>query len=452
MSSFDSATADVHVVLPDGREVLAGTVTDIPGPQAASHRLSFSYAPSFLADPLGYDLSPDMPRMSGPLRSWEGRAELGAISDAMPDQWGKRIIRAGTTARTRFDYLVHVNDETRHGALRFKADGDYVGRRTHPVQSVHDLDAIVRAATAFEDGTESDDDLRILLHAGTSAGGARPKAVIQHRQALWIAKFARETEYSDPMAWEAVCLELARRAGINIPQFELRRIGRGRSILLTERFDRVEGRRVGYVSAHSLTLKQDDYPSSYASIAETISTSGATARDDLHELFRRVALNLLVGNVDDHFRNHGFLRLSTGWALSPVFDLEPNRRPDSVEATPIVEGGEREGRDIRELRDAHDVFDLTRGAAAQIIRQVADASSGWRKVAVAHGISPEAAGGMQHAFDGPNRERANQISTAAESGRDPKRTRAQTRRGQLGLPGNGGRFAAAPRPDGEVSL
>ena len=98
MAPPDLMTAEVTVVLPDGNEVLAGVVTDIPAPQASAHRLTFTYAESYLTEPLGYDLSPDMPRMSGPLRAWPDRSELGALADVMPDEWGRRVIRAGTAA------------------------------------------------------------------------------------------------------------------------------------------------------------------------------------------------------------------------------------------------------------------------------------------------------------------------------------------------------------------
>ncbi|MBD8518260.1 type II toxin-antitoxin system HipA family toxin [Plantibacter sp. CFBP 8804] len=398
--------ANVSLVLPDGVEVPAGRVTTDGLPGSAAPGIVFRYAESFLLDPRGYDLSPDMPRSAGPLRAWSGRESLGALGDAMPDSWGRRIIRAGTQARSGLDYLLHVNDETRQGALRFAAKGTFLGRRTHPVAQVHDLPRIFAAARAFETGTESDEELAVLIEAGTSAGGARPKAVVRHHDALWMAKFARDTEYSDPMAWEATALALARQSGVETPAFELERIAEGRSILLTKRFDRVGEQRIGYLSAHSLTTKPEDQPLSYVHLAEAVAFASPTPRVDLAELFRRVALSLLIGNVDDHFRNHGFLRQHTGWKLSPVFDLEPNRRPDRVEATPITEGGERYGRDIRELRAVHDAFRLSATAAASIIRETAERTMDWRTVAIGYGISPEAAVVAERAFDGDNRHHA----------------------------------------------
>lgn len=437
-------TAEVRVVLPDGHEILAGTVASEGAISSAATSLVFRYTDGYLTDPRGYDLSPDMPRSGGPIRTWSGRETLGALGDSMPDAWGKRIIRAGTQARTTFDFLTHVNDVTRQGALRFcDAGGEYLGVRTHPVAEVHDLKRIVAAARAFEEGEETDAELQILVEAGTSAGGARPKAMVSNDGELWMAKFARDAEFYDPMAWEATALALASAAGIDTPKFDLVRLSESQSILLSRRFDRDEDRRIGYISAHSLTTKGENQTLAYSDISDALAHYSPAPRQDQAELFRRIALSLLIGNVDDHFRNHGFLRAYNGWKLSPVFDLEPNRRPEQVEATPIVDGGERYGRDIRELRDAHDAFRLSFDEASAIVRDVAERTSDWMQIAIGYGISLEAAEASKRAIDGANRERALAMTASqpAATKRSTTKTSAQKRRGELGIPGNSGQWA-----------
>ena len=449
------SAAEVHLVLPDGAEVLTGTVASEGAVVSAANSLVFRYADGYLTDPRGYDLSPDMPRTGGPIRTWSGRDILGALGDSMPDAWGKRIIRAGTSARTTFDFLTHVNDATRQGALRFRdVHGAYLGARSHEVAEVHDLEKIVAAARAFEAGEATDPELRILIDAGTSAGGARPKATVRNGGDLWMAKFARETEFHDPMAWEATALALAKAAGIDTPAFDLIRLSESQSILLSRRFDRDKGRRIGYISAHSLTTKGDDQTLSYSDISDTLAQYSPAPRDDQAELFRRIALSLLIGNVDDHFRNHGFLRDYNGWKLSPVFDLEPNRRPEQVEATPIVEGGERYGRDIRELRDAHDAFRLSYDEASALVRDVAERTSDWIQVALGYGISREAAEASRRAIDGPNRERALEMSANSPTATNSSRAKvsAQKRRGELGIPGNSGQWARSRNDTGANDL
>lgn len=447
-------TATVHLVLPDGDEVVAGTVSSEGPSGSSSAPLIFRYSDSYITDGRGYELSPDMPLTGGPLRTWSGRESLGALGDTMPDDWGRRIIRAGTHAHAPLDFLLHVNDVTRQGALRVSdGKGTYLANTGHPVAMVQDLDRIIAAARSFEDGTESDDELHILVEAGTSAGGARPKAIVRHNGDLWIAKFARQTEFNDPMAWEATALALARKAGIQTPDFELLRLNEERSVLATRRFDRDGDRRLGYISAHSLTTKLDSDASSYSHLADTLAQVSADPRRDLVALFRRAALNLLIGNVDDHFRNHGFIRRVGGWELSPVFDLEPNRRPNQVGATPITDSGEQYGRDIRELQEAHDMFRLSRNDASTIIRDVAERTADWHETALGYGISSEAATAMSQAFEGANREQAlgMQPADGTGSGSASRKGPAQSRRGQLGIPGNPGQWASSRREE-EIQL
>jgi serine/threonine-protein kinase HipA len=446
-------SAQVLVVLPNNDELLAGTIAR-EGAGSIGSTITFRYDGTYLRDPRAYPLSPDMPLTSGPIRPLGERTTLGAIGDATPDAWGRRVIRAASRPRDDVDYLVAVSDLTRQGGLRIRIGDDYVSNRPHPAAEIHELDRVLAAARAVEAGTETDEDLRILVAAGTSAGGARPKATVNHEGGLWIAKFSRDTEFSDPMAWEATALTLAVRTGIETAAHRLHRISESDSILLSRRFDRDGERRIGYLSAHSLIVKNDRDPASYTYLADVMSVESASPTADLAELYRRVALNLLIGNVDDHFRNHGFLREASGWRLAPAFDIEPNREPDRVEATPLTDGASGFDRDIRVLLELHDAYSLSRDSASSIIREVAEMTADWRDVAASYGISTDTFPNRAKAIEGANRGRALSMSYVAPTntsrpGRTPAR---QPRRGDLGLPGNRGSFASPTRPDGEVSL
>ena len=120
-----------------------------------------------------------------------------------------------------------------------------------------------------------------------------------------------------------MALRLAERAGIATPRHEL--VGfAGRAILLTRRFDRTGAARIPFLSAMSLTASVDGEPGSYPEIVDELARHGARAKSDAAALYRRMAFNVLISNVDDHLRNHGFLRLErNGWSLSPVYDLNP---------------------------------------------------------------------------------------------------------------------------------
>ena len=140
----------------------------------------------------------------------------------------------------------------------------------------------------------------------------------------------RETDEYSIEIWEEVALRLAERAGIVTPHHELISVA-GRAVLLSRRFDRAGSARTPFLSAMSLTDSIDGEPGSYPEIVDEIARHGAQAKADSMALYRRMAFNVLVSNVDDHLRNHGFLRLGrNGWSLSPVYDLNPT--PTDVKA------------------------------------------------------------------------------------------------------------------------
>jgi serine/threonine-protein kinase HipA len=407
---------DVRVELPDGDEVRAG---DLRLDRRGASRVAtptFQYDPAYLGRPTAYPLSPDLPLTRGPHRPAVGRSMLGAFGDAMPDDWGRRVIRrGGTRIASDLDYLVHVRDAHRQGAIRILVDGEPVASGDGP-SLVDDDAALTRwmdAALAFETDRETDADVAELMRAGTSAGGARPKAVIEHPGGLRIVKFPRATELDNQLAWEAMALELARRSGIEVPSFWAPRLGE-RIGLMTERFDRTpDGHRIGYLSAHSLTQARADDVVDYTTLVEDMSEVSASPRRDAVELFRRIALTILLNNVDDHLRNHGFLRRPQGWALSPLFDVEPQRERGRIAGTPITRGGSGVDRDLRELVGAADAFSLRAPDAARIVGEVEMGTRDWGDVATGFGIHPDQLRVWAPVFDGRDRERAREIAATA---------------------------------------
>ena len=167
-----------------------------------------------------------------------------------------------------------------------------------------------------------------LLHPGTSLGGARPKtSVIDEDGSLTVAKFPSRKDDYDIAQWEHFCHVMGRKAGLNVA--ETRTInGEDYHILLSKRFDRNrDGRRIHFASALTLLgLTDGDNASTgygYTDIADFIIQHGSNVEQNLEEIFRCVAFYIIVGNSDDHFRNHGFLLTHKGWELSPAYDINP---------------------------------------------------------------------------------------------------------------------------------
>ena len=381
---------------------------------------TFRYDAAYLRDQRAYALCPELPLTPGNIPSGSDRPLFGVLADCQPDQWGRTLLfnaerraaRAegrGFMTLTEVDFLLGVQDETRLGALRFSLDEgkSFMGPPRAEVPDLVDLPSLTDAADAVAQHRETDHDVRLLVAAGTSMGGARPKVTVKDAEGdLWMAKLPESGDRWDVQAWEYLTLRLASDAGIEVPVARLHRIGPSRSILLTRRFDRrPDGGRIGFLSADSLTQKAFFEVIDYRTLAETLADHSGRPATDGHDLFRRVAFTLLVRNVDDHMKNHGFLRRADGWSLSPLFDVNPN--PFAVvESTPLRPGGTRIDRDVRVLLATADSYGLRQEDARRVLGEVAAATSGWSRIARDMSLPPEEIALMAEAFENPNRDEA----------------------------------------------
>ena len=261
---------------------------------------------------------------------------FGAIRDAMPDAWGRLVIdrRAGVTESDEFDYLLRGPDD-RAGALGF-GDGVEPPAPVRRLARASDLDRLRRAADAVGGGRPeragpAGRQVEELLFPGTSLGGARPKAVVEHEGMLWIAKFGRRNDRWNHPRVEHGMLALARAAGLRAADSRCETVA-GRDVLLVRRFDRDRAedgwRRHRMVSALTLLRAGDGVGDrgdwSYLALADEIRRSSADPRADLRELFGRMCFNAAVSNLDDHPRNHAMVAVDRRWRLSPAYDLTPS--------------------------------------------------------------------------------------------------------------------------------
>jgi len=215
---------------------------------------------------------------------------------------------------------------------------------------------------------------------------------------LAIAKFPGARDDYDLVLWEGVALELAARAGIDVPAWRFERVA-GRRVLLVRRFDREACHRVPFLSAMSMLGADDREPRSYLEIADALRRHGVAARRDLTELWSRVVFSILISNTDDHLRNHGFLyEDGQGWRLSPAYDLNPTPAEigprilqtyiDEYDGTASVD---------RALATAS-YYGLDLDDAKRIAGEIGRAASAWRETAAGLGASPEEIMRMESAF------------------------------------------------------
>ena len=405
-------TDEISVYVADGEEnVLAGRMY--------SHRRrgvessSFVYASSYLASSEAYALDPALPLVTGTLQTPAGRALFGAFSDSLPDRWGRTLIHraeriraraAGTAPRSmgEAELLLGVRDDLRQGALRFRAgdQGPFLATEDSGVPVLTDLPALLDIATHVERDTADYDELQRLLRAGSSLGGARPKAhVIDATGRLAIAKFpSPSSDTWNVMAWEKVALDLAHDAGITVPDSQLIRIG-DQSVLIVDRFDRRGVAPIGYASAMTMLEAQDRDQRSYLEIAAVIEERSPAATVELHQLWRRIAFSILISNTDDHLRNHGFLhRHADSWMLSPAFDLNPNPAPGPKDLSTAIDYGDTRA-SVQTLLDVADYFRLDASQALGVLAEITQATANWRRVAESHGLTERDLADMEPAFE-----------------------------------------------------
>ena len=273
---------------------------------------------------------------------------FGAPRDASPDYWGRRVIQRhlGKVQPGEMEYLLNSPDD-RAGALGFGLNQipPAPRRRFNQTLDLARLQAIADEIAADDDDADQDgdhaggagddddhdrDQVENLMLVGTSMGGARPKAVVEDDSGLWIAKFNRPDDAWNSARVEHAMLVLARACGLSTAESRVTDVA-GRDVLLVKRFDR-ERTQAGYrrarmISALTLLRAEDTFRSrdkwSYVLLAEEVRRVSSEPAADAAELFRRMAFNALISNVDDHPRNHALIAKDADWRLSPAYDLTP---------------------------------------------------------------------------------------------------------------------------------
>jgi serine/threonine-protein kinase HipA len=292
-----------------------------------------------------------------------------------------------------------VRDDLRQGAIRYSIGADFVADDATGVPVMTDLPTLLSAADDV--GRDSDDaqSLALLLRAGSSLGGARPKAHVRDSNGrIAIAKFPSRSDEWNVMAWEKTALDLAAEAGIATSDNHLEIIG-DRNVLIVDRFDRtIDGLRRGYTSAMTALEATDGDTRSYVEIAEVLEEKSVQVTAELAELWRRIAFSILISNTDDHLRNHALLHVrGDAWTLSPAFDLNPNPSPGLKHLSTAIDGDT--AADLRDLLAVAPLFRLDKIQALDLLRQVRRAVRQWRQVAAGHGLDKSDLAAMAPAFD-----------------------------------------------------
>lgn len=359
----------------------------------------FVYSDEWLNNPNSFALDPaNLPLDGGQIYTTSDKSALpGVMRDTAPDRWGQQLIKrafrkAGEErALSEIDYLLAITDQTRIGALRYKRENEdcfdhEIGH--YHVPPLLQLPALINAADAVQSNTETAEDLRLLLNEGSPLGGARPKsAVVDNDGTLAIAKFPKPDDDRSIPHGEVLAMTLATKAGVNAAAARLLDVA-GRPVALITRFDRQDGQRIPFMSAMSLLGLNDGDEATYTDIAESIRMYSSEPTKDLHELWRRIVFGVLIGNLDDHLRNHGFLYdKNDKWRLSPAYDLNPVPLQEKARELTTWISEEGPDADLDLARSAAPYFALKPERAEAIIIEVSAALEGWQNTAHQLGMS-----------------------------------------------------------------
>ena len=362
----------------------------------------FEYSREWLKKHGGIMLSGDLMNVPSLQHPRGADSVFGFVKDSFPDRWGRLLLdrrerlKAQAESRpvrmlTNYDYLTGIEDFTRMGGIRYRDEdsdsymNDSAKFLVPPIESLRALCDACHEIELAEERNELPEQRWIdqLIDPGTSLGGARPKAnVIDADGKLYVAKFPSKKDLENTELIEHFSHRLAAAAGINVANTRTIKISKDRHLLLSERFDRTaDGRRKHFASAMSLLGFDDGAGSStgngYLDIVDFILQGCVDVQQNLRELYRRVAFNVMFGNTDDHFRNHGFLLTPKGWTLSPAYDINPGTKLHQC----LLIDQYTERSDANTLLHASGSYMLEQQEASEIIDQVRTAIKDWRATA-----------------------------------------------------------------------
>ena len=432
-------TTDASVVL-WGRQVAAVSWVQDSGSAVFQYDPDFANSEIQLA-PLVMPLSPDpysFPAL--PKETFKGLP--GLLADALPDKYGDRLINTWLAENGRtpesfnpVERLCYVGSRGM-GALEFKP---IIGTSKKKAGKI-DVSKLVRLANQVLDQKESlagilngrndQDAIDDILRVGTSAGGARAKAILawnpttgefRHGQVEagdgfehWLMKFDgitnnRDKEEYDPQGFgliEYAYHQMARDVGIEMMPCRLHHEG-GRSHFMTRRFDRPMGLNGSTQKLHMQSLCalqhfdfNDPGGYSYEQAILTIRQLGLGA-PALEQQFLRAVFNVVARNQDDHVKNIAFLMDRNGeWTLSPAFDVTYSYNPsgDWTGQHQMSLNGKRDGFEVGDLLALAETASIKPARAKSIILAIGDVVSNWTNYASKAGIQDETARkiGMAH--------------------------------------------------------
>jgi serine/threonine-protein kinase HipA len=411
MTFKTNAECFVYVTLPGATEAVTAGRFELTKDRRGAALGRFVYGKSYLERNEAVPIDPVELKLSDATYETTRLGGLfGALRDSGPDSWGRRVVEkhCGKVQLGELDYLLESPDD-RAGALGFGLGQRPPApkRRFNQTLELEKLQQIAEALMRDETIEPGDEVAQVqeLLLIGSAMGGARPKAVVEDDQGLWIAKFNRSDDPWNNTRVERAMLELARSCGISPAASRVEKVA-GKDVLLVKRFDR-EKTEKGYARARmisGLTLLRADEARddrwSYVLMSEELRRVVGEPKKDAPELFRRMVFNALISNIDDHPRNHALLAKERDWKLSPAYDLTPSPViAQDLRDLAMTVGDTGRFANAKNLLSQHGRFLLEADEAKSIVSEMTKkVRATWYDVARAQGVSDKDAESIRGAF------------------------------------------------------
>jgi len=415
----DEQACYVYIQLPGTMETVPCASLRVRAVGAGAYEGTFTYGKRYLERAEVVALDPfHLPLTTRPQKFTKLKGVPGAVRDASPDAWGRRVIQAKLQRPEadiqEVEYLLNGPDDGA-GNLSFGRTATPPAPR-RPFNRTHQLAALIEAAENLEEDGRLPHEVLEELEPGTSMGGARPKVTVEDDHKVWLAKLPEKADRHNMQRIECATLELARAAGLRVCGTRLEPVG-DREVLMLDRFDREWNPeanaywRYGLVSGLTVLDSEDGHLGrerwSYLLLADELRRWSVKNADDRRELFLRMVFNAMVTNNDDHPRNHALLQTKGGWRLSPAYDLLPVPLVSLERRDLALEVG-RFGRaaSLYNILSQCDVFGLTREEARALIDGMLDIVRGWREFFTRRGVEQRSIEMLEQAILPPSFFRA----------------------------------------------
>lgn len=351
----------------------------------------FRYGKSYLGRPDAFPLDPiNLPLSDEVFSTSASNGLFGALADAGADSWGEKVILSlhQTKPKNKLEFLL-AGSGMGVGALVFSLSQSSSKPKRNK-NMLGDVPMLLKAKDAILRDEAIPEEAKKAFEYGSSMGGARPKTIVQDGDTSYLAKFNRPDDLFNTVKVEHASMTMLKELGGSVAYTSTLH-SHGSDILLVERFDLFKGRPIAhFLSANSLFNMQKVNKSAptttytYGFLAEFIMKYGDNPLD-AHDLYKRMAFNVFIGNTDDHSRNHALLYNfdSKTWRLSPAYDVLPINNSKQHGVGIGIEG--REGT-INNLLSQSMRFGLRSSKALKIINTVKELCIEWPSYFTAHGV------------------------------------------------------------------